>query len=372
MVLTPTNGISAFTKVSSAKMAEKILSKVLIVGSGKMAWNIGHFFLEKGLSVHWLTSSPEQRAEFLQRLTRARRRMARFFPERLGQFDADCHLLASDGIPLPDVIIESTHESSVKKKEVLASLSHLITERTLIFSNSSSLLPRTLHRNCLGAHFFFPVQLTAFIELIIPETCSEQRQRESSRFFYENGCDVFEQDEKNAFLVNRLLLPLQAACLGALQDGYPAKVVDEASKSDLIGLGQLSMMDAIGLDLIHTAAANYLNIAEKTVQADHDLLISGLERLLDLGKRGKKNGDGLLIGRDLPWQNRKVSAVERQNLQKHLGDTLKEACLQAYRRQYITLDQLQIVCERIFQARGFSGMLFAGTTGKNKKHPSIV
>jgi 3-hydroxyacyl-CoA dehydrogenase len=337
-----------------------------------MARNIGDFFLEKGLSVHWVTSSPEQRAELLQRITKTRRRMTKFFPERLGQFDAACHLLATDGIPLPDVIIESTHESSAGKKEVLASLSPLITERTLIFSNSSSLLPRTLHRNCLGAHFFYPVQLTACIELIIPETCHEQRRRESLRFFQENGCDVLEQDEKNAFMVNRLLLPLQAACLGALQDGYPAKVVDEASKSDLIGLGQLSIMDAIGLDLIHTAAANYRNLAEKAaVQADHDLLLSGLERLLNLGKRGIKNGDGLLIGRDLPWPNRKVSAEERQNLQKHLGNTLKEACLQAYRQQNITLDQLQIVCERIFQARGFSGMFFAGTTGKNEKHPSI-
>ena len=81
-----------------------------------MAWNIGDFFLEKGLSVHWVTSSPEQRAELLQRIAKVRRRMAKFFPERLGQFDADCHLLAADSIPLPDVIIESTHESSAKKK----------------------------------------------------------------------------------------------------------------------------------------------------------------------------------------------------------------------------------------------------------------
>ena len=337
-----------------------------------MAWTIGDFFLEKGLSVHWVTSSPEQRAELLQRIAKIRRRTAKFFPERQSLFDADCHLLAADGIPLPDVIIESTHESSAQKKEALASLSHLITEQTLIFSNSSSLLPRTLHRNCLGAHFFYPVQLTACVELIVPETCHEQRRRESLRFFQENSCDVLEQDENNAFLINRLLLPLQAACLGALQGGIPAKVVDEASKSDLIGLGQLSMMDAIGLDLIHTAAANYRNLAEKTAQADHDLLISGLKRLLDLGKRGKKNKDGLMIGCDLPWPNHTVSAVERQNLQQHLGDTLKEACLQAYRRQNITLDQLQIVCERIFQARGFSGMLFAGTTGKNKKHLLIV
>jgi 3-hydroxybutyryl-CoA dehydrogenase len=329
-----------------------------------MAWNIGEFFLEMGFSVHWLTSSPEQKTELLKRIAKARHRRERYAPDQLGRFDADCHLLEEGNIPHPDVIIESTHESLTKKREVFTSLAHLITERTLIFSNSSSLLPQTLHRNCLGAHFFYPVQLSACIELIVPKTCHEQRLRESLRFFRENGCDVLEQDDKSAFLVNRLLLPLQAACLQALQDGFPAMVVEEASKSELIGIGQLAMMDAIGLDLIYNVVGNYWDLSES---AGHvDLLISGLGQLLRIGKKGKKNGDGLLIGRDLPWPIKNISVKERENLQNHLANTLKEACLQEYCRQRITLDQLQMVCERIFQAKGFSGMFSAEAKDKNK------
>jgi 3-hydroxyacyl-CoA dehydrogenase len=342
-----------------------------------MARNIGDFFLEKEFSVHWVTSSPDQQAELLQRIAKTHRKTAKFFPERLEQFNADCHLLTADNIPVPDVIIESTHESLQKKREVFTSLSPLITEQTLLFSNSSSLLPHTLHADCLGAHFFYPVQLTGCIEMIVPGTCSEQRQQESLRFFSENGLDIFVQDDQTSFLINRLLLPLQSACLLALQAGFPVQIVEEASKSELIGLGQLSMMDAVGLDLINTAAVNYRSLAETAVQADHDLLITGLAKLLQIGKMGRKNGDGLLSGSDLPWPSRKISDEEGRNLQKHLGMTLKKACLREYCRGNMTLDQLQMVCERIFQAKGFSRTFFNGQTGEmtastgNQERPLI-
>jgi 3-hydroxyacyl-CoA dehydrogenase len=339
---------------------------ILIAGSGKMAWNIGDFFLEKDFSVHWVTSSPEMKTELLKRIAKARRRRDRYTPDQLGKFDADCHLLDERNIPHPDVIIESTHESLTKKKEVFAALADLMTDRTLIFSNSSSLLPQLLHPNCQGAHFFYPVQLTACIELIVPETCPEQRLRESLRFFREIDCDILKQNAKSAFLINRLLLPLQAACLQALKDGFPATAVDEASRSDLMGIGQLEMMDAIGLDLIHAAAGNYRDLSESAEHMDHDLLISGLGQLLRIGKKGKKNGDGLLIGRDLPWPIRKAGADEREKLRNHLANILREACLQEYNLRHITLDQLRMVCERIFHAKGFSGMFFAEAKDKNE------
>ncbi|MCJ7601698.1 MAG: 3-hydroxyacyl-CoA dehydrogenase NAD-binding domain-containing protein [Desulfobulbaceae bacterium] len=337
--------------------------KILIVGSGKMACNIGDFFLEKGHCVHWVTSSLEQQAKLKQRIAKAHCRTAKFFPEQREQFNADCHLLTAGDIPTPDMILESTHESLQKKREVFSSLSHLVTKQTLVFSNSSSLLPDTLYPDCLGAHFFYPLQLTGCIELIIPKTCSEWRRRESIQFFQENGLDIFVQDEKTAFLINRLLLPLQAACLQALQDGYPAPVVEEASKSELIAFGQLSMMDTIGLDLIHTAAINYRNLPD-TVLPDCDLLISGLEQLLHIGKRGKKGGNGLHIGAHLPWPTREVSAEEQKALREHLGSTLKEACLREYHRQSISLDQLQMACERIFQAKNFPRSFFTEVTGE--------
>ena len=336
---------------------------ILIAGSGKMAWNIGDSFLNKGFSVHWLTSSPEQKDALLHKIAKARRRTATFFPERLERFDAGCHLLNAADIPLPDILIESTHESLSKKREVFASLSHLITEQTLIFSNSSSLLPQTLHSNCLGAHFFYPVQLTALVELILPRSCGEERRRQSLNFLQENGLDVLEEDVENAFLVNRLLIPLQAACLRALQDGYPAPVVEEASKSEMIALGQLSMMDAIGLDLIHSAVCNYRNLPESVDPADQNIVISGLTGLLSTGKKGKKNGDGLLRGDALPWPVREVGPAEQQHLRGHLCHTLRQTCMQEYGRKNITLDQLQMICERIFMTKDFPRTFFTEPTG---------
>jgi 3-hydroxyacyl-CoA dehydrogenase len=332
---------------------------ILIAGSGKMACNIGEYFLEKGHPVHWITGSVEQQVRLRQRIAKVRRRAEKFFPDHNRQFNGDCHLLTDTDIPVPDIVIESTSESLQKKKVVFSALSPLLTDQTLLFSNSSSLLPDTLHPNCLGAHFFFPVMLTGLIELIIPDTCTKQRCNDSIRFFQQNGYDIFVQKKQNAFLINRLLLPLQAACLQALQEGYPALLVEKASQSELIGWGQLSMMESIGFDLLYAAAANYRDFSETATTVDIDRFLSGLEKLQQRKKERKKTTDSIPLDPDLLWTTNEIRANTYHGLQQHLGDTLRKSCAQALYRHQINLDQLQLVCERIFLAKGFSKAFFA-------------
>jgi 3-hydroxyacyl-CoA dehydrogenase len=335
---------------------------ILIAGSGKMACNIGEYFLEKGHSVHWITGSIEQQVLIRQRIAKARRRVEKFFPNQNGKLHGDCHLLTDTNIPVPDIVIESTSESLQKKKMVFSALSPLLTDQTFLFSNSSSLLPDILHPNCLGAHFFFPVLLTGLIELIIPEVCVKQRCNDSIRFFQQNGYDIFVQEKQNAFLINRLLLPLQAACLQALQEGYPALLVEEASRSELIGWGQLSMMESIGFDLLYAAAANYRDYPETATTVDIDQFLSNLEYLLQRKKEQNKITDSILLNPDLPWTTSEIRANTYHDLQQHLGDTLRKSCAQALYRRQIHLDQLQLVCERIFLAKGFSKAFFTEET----------
>lgn len=324
-----------------------------------MALNIGNFFLENGCRILWTTGSLTQKIKLEKHLDKLKRQRALFATGDEEPLNAECYHLSDRNIPKPDIIIESTRESLVEKQKLFSTLAALIDERTMLFSNSSSLLPDLIHPKCLGAHFFFPVILMGFIELIIPPNCSAASQERAIRFFSEYGFDIFLQNSNNGFLVNRLLLPLQAECFKALRDGCPAPLVEQASSSDLISRGQLSLMDNIGLDIIHAAAIEYRSLIDPASLVDHELLISSLEELLLLGKKGKKNKNGLLLGDKLPWPGKRQSRDRFIQLQQRLEIQLQLRCKKALDDNEINPSQLGLVCSRIFQTKGFEQSYFA-------------
>ena len=324
-----------------------------------MAVNIGLFFLQKEHPVHWLSHSTEQLEKIEKILTKTEKRIKRFFPEKLTSFTASCSLYISD-IPQPDIIIESSRESLKDKRRIFDSLSRLINDRTLLFSNSSSILPQTIHPQCLGAHFFFPVELTTLVELIACGRQEQDRYRQCLHFFEENNLDVIKQDEHSAFLINRLLLPLQVLCFEALQCGFAPDDVEGASKSELISFGQLSMMDSIGLDIVMSAAMNYQTIDSTILNPDFNTLISSLDQLLKMGKLGTKNKNGLLMGDPLPWPLNENNKKKLHSLHKQFKQLLEDSCHEVIRQKKISKEQLRMSLDRIFHATALSDDLFKG------------
>jgi len=324
--------------------------RICIAGSGKMAVNIGLYFLQKEHPVHWLSHSSGQVDAVSKILKKTRKRLEKFLPDQCKTFEAGVSLYGTD-IPQPDIILESGRESLRDKRAIFSSLSALVNDHTLLFSNSSSILPGTINPRCIGAHFFFPVELTGLVELIADVPAKQDGYRRACSFFKNSGFDVIEQDTRSAFTTNRLLLPLQAAALGALKKGYLSTDVDTASKSDLISFGQLSLMDSIGLDIVKSAAANYKNLDSLILTPDFDLLINALDQLVLSGKLGAKNKNGLLAGETLPWPvNHKKDNKGLHSLNKQFKQLIEKSCSEALQKKMISKEDLAIVLKRIFHA----------------------
>ncbi|NOZ02249.1 MAG: hypothetical protein GXP54_10220, partial [Deltaproteobacteria bacterium] len=87
----------------------------------------------------------------------------------------------------------------------------------------------------------------------------------------------------------------------AVMAGVAPDIVDDASVSEILPVGTLAMMDSIGLDTVHAAVIQYTaRMPEAEAQALTPLR-EGLKVLVDMGKHGAKNRDGILRGRPLPW-----------------------------------------------------------------------
>ncbi len=322
---------------------------MLILGSGKMARNIGAFFLKNNYSVYWVSENQEYLLPLENKIAKDVKRIKKISAQMSDKLDFNFYTYHDiHCIPSVDIILEATTESIKKKLKAISSISHLInSNEALLLSTSSSILPNAIHPSCIGCHFFYPVELTACVEIIFPTTCPmSKRKRLKNRV--KNTCLSFiEQTEEDAFGTNRLLLPIQSEVFRLLKAGFDPQVLDEATTSDLLPIGQLTFMDTVGLDVIYSSVNNYIKRMKEKKRGEYNLLRLSLKELLSRGKLGKKNTDGLLTGKPLPWSYKHHNA---NNLQLHFLYLFLNTCRTFMKKGRISLSLLEQILSSIFQS----------------------
>jgi len=323
----------------------------MILGSGKMARNVGAFFLGKGHSVAWLSRDEQRLAALAKQMGRTVRRIARGQGVAPDEVPATFHTYEDDGVAPPDIIIENLNESLQDKRAAFDAVAHLANEDTLLLTNTSSIIPELITDHCVGMHFFYPAELSGFVEIVVPTAFPEWKRDRVVRFAAQSGLSFMLQSNHNAFVANRLLLALQAEVFRALEAGYPASWVDECSASPLLPMGQLSVMDAIGFDVLQPAVDNYVAMLPDSETADYAALQASLRSLLAAGKLGKKNGDGLMCGAALPW---KTSPDRPMDPEEHLRtlflDLFVNSCFRTMETGMIDAGSLEQVLSSVFQS----------------------
>ena len=278
---------------------------LLVAGTGRMGLDSGLFFLRRGWRVTWLSGDPGRRDEFARRIARELRRLEDADPgaDRAGA--AQVRLLddAGDlGGTGPDLFLEAVREDLAQKRSVFRRIAPLLARddaaRHDLLVDPAGGDPPALSRRALllpaGDH---PARRGGRPARRPATGTREPCWRSSGA----SGCTRSSRAASNAFAVNRLLLPLQAEAVRALRAGWPAAVVDGASATPLVPFGQLALMDAVGLDVIAAAVANYRRRLPPGEAQDYAELGETLDELIASGKRGKKNRDGFLSGSPLPW-----------------------------------------------------------------------
>ncbi len=322
---------------------------ILILGSGKMARNIGLFFLKSSHSVTWLSEKKEYLADLDRFLKKAVKRIKRYNPESSHKLDYSLHSYDETRLPSAGIIIESTKESSDKKRAAIEVIEPRLKDKSvLLFSNSSSILPQKIHPDCIGCHFFYPVELSCIAEVIIPSSLPESASSRVVREIENWGLRTILQSGKNAFAVNRLLLPLQAEVFRLLGAGYDPQTINTASASKLLPVGQLSLMDAVGLDTIRTSVGNYVKRMPRDNAPQYHSLQNGLKELLTLGKQGNKNKNGLLCGEPLPWPMKKPDNTE--DLPSRFSDLFLNTCRLFISTNQISASDLDLVLSSVFHS----------------------
>ena len=313
-----------------------------------MGRDVGLFLLRQGWEVIWLTRHQERRQVFREILQKEVRRLGRVLGKEAQQFSYQSRTYGELKEISADLIVENGPEDVSVKRGIMETLKTRLNDEVLLASNSSSILPAQIHPDCVGLHFFYPLQLTNLVEVILPKTLTPLLKKQLMTWLREWHIQTIMQNEQNAFAANRLLLPLQAEVFRLLYEGVPPELIDTCSSSPFLPLGQLSLMDSIGLDTLNTAIRNYVQRMPPAEQKDYVQLIESLAVLVGMGKWGKKNKNGLLCGDPLPWPEKQETPILAESIKDCLQHLFLNTCLRFLESDQLTKQDLNILFSSVY------------------------
>lgn len=200
-----------------------------------------------------------------------------------------------------DLVIESVAENKDQKIEFYEKMAPLLPEKTILATNSSTLLPSVLAESTgrpkmfLALHFANHIWLHNLVE-VMAQPLTEQKYFDEVFAFAKQirMQPVALHKEKAGYLLNSMLVPL----LTAAQDLY-ATGISDPSDIDMawrLGtgapLGPFQMLDVIGLTTADNIVQATLAAPPQGVPYDFKAIHEMLQKYIKEGKLGVASGEG--------------------------------------------------------------------------------
>ncbi|MFM0347875.1 3-hydroxyacyl-CoA dehydrogenase [Paraburkholderia sp. RL17-347-BIC-D] len=194
------------------------------------------------------------------------------------------------------IVIEAIVERLDVKRELLAELEMLVSDQTILASNTSSISVTALGRDLrlpqrlIGMHFFNPVPAMKLVEVVSgAATDSAVARTVADRATRWGKVPIYARSTPG-FVVNRIARPFYAEALLLLQDRYATpSEIDAALRAAGFRMGPCELMDLIGHDVNFSVTDSMLAASF----FDRRYTPSIVQReLVDGGLLGRKSGRG--------------------------------------------------------------------------------
>ncbi len=241
-------------------MAAKI-SKIGVIGAGKMGAGIAQIAAAAGLSVKLADITDEILTRSIAAMGKSLARQVD--RESITQGDADKTLgnieTGTDYAMFADcdLVIEAALEDEMIKRGVFDKLVPHLKPAALIASNTSSISITRLAaatdrpEKFIGMHFMNPVPVMKLVELIRGIATDDDTYGATQELSARLGKTVVTSADFPAFIVNRILLPMINEAVFALNEGVGNVAnIDQSMKLGANHpMGPLQLADFIGLDV---------------------------------------------------------------------------------------------------------------------------
>jgi 3-hydroxybutyryl-CoA dehydrogenase len=278
------------------------IERAFVAGAGLMGHGIAQVLATAGRTVDLyepeLARAEAGRARILANLERAvtKGRLDGTTAREIADRVAATNRIAA--VAEADLVVEAVFEDEAVKRALWAELDGLAPGRAIFASNTSSiaidrlaasLAPSRRQAFC-GMHFFSPVPVMPLVELIRGGATDEATVAAVHALAGDLGKRVIISADRPGFIVNRILMPLLAEAMRALEEGVgTAEDIDTGARVGLNHpMGPLALADFIGLDVV----LGVMNVLHADLGDARFAPPRTLEDLVAAGKLGQKSGEG--------------------------------------------------------------------------------
>lgn len=274
------------------------VQKVGVLGAGVMGAGIAQWIVQHDLPVRLRDIHEEAIAKGIHVINGifdklvARRRMRT--EEKKEQMRLLSATTGYSGFSTCTLVIEAAAERIAIKHQVVRELQGAVGDRAIFATNTSSLSVTTIAEaakkpdRVLGLHFFNPVSRMPLVEVVRGRHTSDETLLAGVAFAKQIGKTPLIVSDSPGFLVNRILMAYaNEACL-LLEEGASVESVDRVMETFGMPMGPLTMMDVVGLDIVHHAA----EAIRTTLSLDPAQQAHIVDRLFEAGQLGNKTGRG--------------------------------------------------------------------------------
>ena len=197
-----------------------------------------------------------------------------------------------------DLVIEAVFEDLAVKTALWRELDGAAPTGAILASNTSSIaihrladaVGRERRARFVGMHFFSPVPVMPLIELIRGKDTVDDTEAAIRELSVALGKQVIVSTDRPGFIVNRILMPLLAEAIRALEEGIgTAEDIDTGARVGLNHpMGPLALADFIGLDVV----LGVLQVLQEDLGDPRFAPPQTLRDLVTAGKLGQKTGEG--------------------------------------------------------------------------------
>jgi 3-hydroxybutyryl-CoA dehydrogenase len=202
-----------------------------------------------------------------------------------------------DAVAEADYVIEAVPEKLELKREIFLACEKAAPAYCILGTNTSTLMisaiaePLRDHGRVIGIHFFNPVPVMKLIEVVMGPSTSNTAYVATLEVAQKMGKETVKVRESPGFTTSRINALIGNEAFRMLEAGIAsASDIDKALRLGLNHpMGPFEMVDLVGLD----ARLNNLRALYEAL-GDEAYRPSGLlERLVEAGRLGRKNGRGV-------------------------------------------------------------------------------
>jgi len=195
-----------------------------------------------------------------------------------------------------EVVVEAVFEDLQLKKDLWAQLDEVVSESTLLHTNTSTLSVTgiasgsRLPERVVGTHYCNPAPLMKLVEVADGRHTAAWAHRASVEFLRSLGKTTVVTQDRPGFIVNRFLIPWENSCIDALERGVASKEAIDAAVLGALGhpMGPFRLLDIVGMD-IHQQVATRLYEQLRDPRFFPPPMV---ERMVAAGDLGRKTGRG--------------------------------------------------------------------------------